>query len=494
MARASWRHWYGRAATVVLLVGGIASSASAPALAAGADADVSPPEFVSTGIAEGRVVPEWFGFPPLVIDDVGVVRVEAIVNGRNDVASCRLVNVVRVWCEAEFFQLPDDIDAVIVLRAYDAAGNHGEASTRVHVDNSPPTGTLSPATGSAMRSGPIQVTLTAVSDDTAKIVMSEGVAGREIATRTEAPWTFTWNAENGTALPCLKIFDRAGNWTTRCTDYIVDDQAPVIQRVVNKSDVADSVFDTGTGWVGARGTVHAEIDDESPLSRIEWWVDGALSATGTVFDWDTSTMPNPKANLEIRVTDAAGNSVRRSFTVSIDKAGPVGSVSPGDRALVRGSRFTTSVRASDPAGIGWSRLAGADGATLSGSYTTAKVKAGKDGLRTVTWVVTDKVGNETKLTRVVTVDNTAPTLKVTKAPRNGAKVKRKVTLAATAGDRNGVSRVELLVNGKVVAKDVAAAYRFTLNPKRYGKKFTVQLRAYDKAGNATVGRKLTYRR
>jgi hypothetical protein len=103
--------------------------------------------------------------------------------------------------------------------------------------------------------------------------------------------------------------------------------------------------------------VHASIDDESPPSRVEWWVDGAPSATGPVFDWDTSTMSNLEAKLEIRVTDAAGNSARRWFTVSIDKAGPVGSVSPGDRALVRGWRFTTSVRASDPARVGPSRLA-----------------------------------------------------------------------------------------------------------------------------------------
>jgi hypothetical protein len=37
--------------------------------------------------------------------------------------------------------------------------------------------------------------------------------------------------------------------------------------------------------------------------------------------------------------------------------------------------------------------------------------------------------------------------------------------------------------GKVVATDAKAGYQFTLNPKKYGKKFTVQMRAYDKAGN-----------
>ena len=50
----------------------------------------------------------------------------------------------------------------------------------------------------------------------------------------------------------------------------------------------------------------------------------------------------------------------------------------------------------------------------------------------------------------------------------------------------GINRVEMLINGKVVATDRKAAYRLALNPKKYGKKFTVQLRAYDKAGTVTT--------
>jgi len=75
-----------------------------------------------------------------------------------------------------------------------------------------------------------------------------------------------------------------------------------------------------------------------------------------------------------------------------------------------------------------------------------------------------------------------------------AKLTKKTTLAASASDKNGVAKVQLLVNGKVVATDTKAGYSFTLNPKKYGKKFTVQLRAYDKAGNVKTLGKRTYRR
>jgi hypothetical protein len=85
-------------------------------------------------------------------------------------------------------------------------------------------------------------------------------------------------------------------------------------------------------------------------------------------------------------------------------------------------------------------------------------------------------------------------LTVTTAPRNGAKVNGTVKVKASASDKNGVARVELLINGKVVAKDAKAAYQFTINTKKYGKKFTIQVRAYDKAGNVRYATKRTWHR
>ena len=71
------------------------------------------------------------------------------------------------------------------------------------------------------------------------------------------------------------------------------------------------------------------------------------------------------------------------------------------------------------------------------------------------------------------------------APKSGARVKGTVKINAAAADHNGVARVELLINGKVVARDVTVRYSFAVNTKRYGKKFRVQLRAYDRTGNVT---------
>jgi len=69
-----------------------------------------------------------------------------------------------------------------------------------------------------------------------------------------------------------------------------------------------------------------------------------------------------------------------------------------------------------------------------------------------------------------------------------------VKLTVSATDRNGMKRVELLINGKVVAKDTRAAFTFSINPRKFGKKIKVKIRGYDKAGNVTTTSTRTWRR
>jgi hypothetical protein len=118
----------------------------------------------------------------------------------------------------------------------------------------------------------------------------------------------------------------------------------------------------------------------------------------------------------------------------------------------------------------------------------------KDGPQKLTWTVTDRLGNTATVERTVIADNTNPRLAITKAPKNRAKVTGTVTVKATASDRNGINRVELLINGKTVAKDTTAGYAFTIKTKKYSKKMTMRLRVYDKAGNITYTPVRTWRR
>jgi len=56
----------------------------------------------------------------------------------------------------------------------------------------------------------------------------------------------------------------------------------------------------------------------------------------------------------------------------------------------------------------------------------------------------------------------------------------------TATDTSGIAGVELWINGKRTTSDSTRPYQFRINTSRYPRGMTVQVRAVDRAGNATT--------
>jgi archaellum component FlaF (FlaF/FlaG flagellin family) len=124
-----------------------------------------------------------------------------------------------------------------------------------------------------------------------------------------------------------------------------------------------------------------------------------------------------------------------------------------------------------------------------------KYNSGKrNGTVKAQWRVYDRAGNSAVYNRSLIADNAAPKVKITSGPKNGAKVKGTVTVKASASDASGINRVELLINGKVVAKDTTSGYSFKIKVSKYGKKIKVQLRAVDKVGNTATTTTRTWKR
>ncbi|MBB2944876.1 hypothetical protein FB565_004609 [Actinoplanes lutulentus] len=201
-------------------------------------------------------------------------------------------------------------------------------------------------------------------------------------------------------------------------------------------------------------------------------------------DWTASVAPN-RGQLVVEAADSSGNITRFTRTVVADNEGPtVTSISPAANAKVRGT-FTSSLSgAKDVSGVAKTEL-WANGKYL-GTGTSRTVATGKaSGNVKLTWKLTDKLGNSRTYTRTVIADNKAPTVKITKAPKNKAKVKGTVKVYVAATDTSGIARVELIINGKVVAKDVKSGYVLSVNTKNQKKTMKVRVRAYDKLGNVT---------
>jgi subtilisin family serine protease len=119
----------------------------------------------------------------------------------------------------------------------------------------------------------------------------------------------------------------------------------------------------------------------------------------------------------------------------------------------------------------------------------------RNGAVKVQLLVYDKAGNHLWLpARWYTADNLAPSVSITKAPANKAKVKGTVKVYAKAADKSGISKVELIVNGKVVATDRTAGYLLSFKVASQKKTMKVRIRAYDKAGNVRYTTIRTYYR
>ena len=457
-------------ATTLLLTG------AAPA-AAGA-ADTTEPVVSSTGLVEGQLLGQFQRITPVYSDDVEVVRIDLLIDGQLQRSQPLYPGVksVPLWPDVKFNGHGVDL----TVQAFDAAGNSGEAVTRVRVDTEPPVATFTPGNGTKLRKGLVTIKATGVSPDTVEITSSDA---RRVSS---APWVFSWDAApfaNETAHVSFQLTDRAGNRAGYGREYYVDAAGPAIHV---------RLFPTLVG--PGESNYNAWTSDMTLPDRIEWWVDGVRRSTGQGYTHDFGRKSRV-ATVTFRAWDGLGNASSLTRKVTVDATGPaVTWISPRSGALLRGRSVPTSIRAVD-AHPGTTALLGNN---ASGYHACKPVCSAKallfEGRQDIIWYVYDRFGNPTVVRRTVTVDNTGPRLKVTKAPKNKAKVKGTVKVTASADDKYGVARVELLINGKVVAKDTKAAYKFSVNTKKYGKKLKVQVRAYDKAGNVTTSAVRTWHR
>ncbi|MEV1286204.1 Ig-like domain-containing protein [Micromonospora sp. NPDC049679] len=244
-------------------------------------------------------------------------------------------------------------------------------------------------------------------------------------------------------------------------------------------------------------TVTATALDNVGVTRIDVYANGvltgSLSAARGTFAVDTAGR-NGRFPIKVQAFDAAGNSAAATVTVTADNAGPVVDfVAPDSWASLTG--FVTSrLNLSDPAGIAKADLyvAGTlEARRTSWPWSAVISMAGRSGRVHLLWRVTDKMGNQTVVTRNVVADNSAPKVRVTKGPRNKAQVRGTIRIDAAASDNVGVRFVELLVNRKVVARDWKAPHRFSVNTKKYNGRFTWRVRTVDRAGHVTVGPEYT---
>ena len=326
------------------------------------------------------------------------------------------------------------------------------------------------------------------------------IDGKVIGAASGDSWTVAW--DTGTVPDKLvDLVIRGHNPDGATRDFprqiYVDHTGPALKLTMRYNVV--SGLTAGSG----QAIDFAVSDEPSGVDHVELYGNGQLldREYGIINPYLIWKLPAPHGShveLALRAYDGLGHVSEVRRTLLVDNEKPVVTVQPANRAFVRGVIYPSVTSVRDLSGIAEFDL------NVSSRIQLRTLKAPwrfavdtrklSDGTQVMTWGVYDKTWNLTNVQRLVTVDNHLPTVSYGSAPKNGAKLTKTVTIAATAGDPHGVSRVQLLVNGKVAATDYQRAYSFRLNPKNYGKKFTVRLRAYDRAGNVRYSATRTYRR
>ncbi|RZU48698.1 Ig-like domain-containing protein [Krasilnikovia cinnamomea] len=479
------------------IVAALATSIVAPASAEAAEPDPAAPVISDVGVAAGERVNKTVTIRPVVSDDVAVTKVELRVNHRLVTSS-----VSAPWTLSWDTRSNSNQDVLVEVTAHDGDGHTTTAATTVFADNSAPVvdipwGDLSTQSRFNSFTGVVPVTFTprsANDQDVVRVVLSIGAT--VIGTTSAAPWTVDWDTTGyqGPVTLSWSAHDASGNVRTLTTHAWADHAGPQLS--------AD--FTLVDGYINARDSVFVDARDPAWIGKVELLVNGTVANTDTsgqfprYLPWDRGAANGP-ATMTIRASDGVGNVTVLTRTVTVDNDAPVVTATPPAGAKVRGvftARLTSVKDATGPAYM----LVRLDDGTR---YFTGRApwslrvdtRSYSDGPHTLSFDVRDKANNQTLVRRSVTVDNTAPSMRITKAPKNRSKLRRAVAITASAQDRYGVNRVQMLVNGKVVATDRTSGYAFSLTPHaRYGKTFTMQLRAYDQAGNVHYSSKRTYRR
>jgi hypothetical protein len=239
------------------------------------------------------------------------------------------------------------------------------------------------------------------------------------------------------------------------------------------------------------------------------------SATATVYGylaiWNTKSVPDGDYGLQSLVTAQSGASAYSPVvTVKVDNTAPTTAVViPSANSALHGSAVLDA-GASDNVSVKSVQFAITGGtysksviatatATIYGYLAVWSTSSVPDGTYSVQSLATDEAGNTTYSGSVsLTVDNTAPTTKVT-APANGKSLTGTAALKASASDNISIKSVVFEITGgtysqhaigtATVAKGVGKlSWNTTTVPDGT---YTLQSVATDDAGNVTTSAGIT---
>lgn len=223
------------------------------------------------------------------------------------------------------------------------------------------------------------------------------------------------------------------------------------------------------------------------LAKLFIQIDGdVFDVTGMqCYEWDTSSAYDGTHTIKVIATDKAGNTNSSSLSIFVDNTEAVLTLlSPADGAVVTGL-LNVQFYVFDISSVNVvSALDEEDHIDITGrnSFNVDTAQFG-DGIHTISFIVTDALGNSVESTTRIIVDKTSPSVGFN-APTNGCYVRDTITIMLEGNDTN-FDRMELCVSGEVAERwHSSGLRRYDWNTENC-EDGTQVLKAvvYDKAGN-----------
>jgi len=258
---------------------------------------------------------------------------------------------------------------------------------------------------------------------------------------------------------------------------------------------------TVAGTLSVQGTA----TDNVGVTKLELDVDGAMIATGTsssfTFSWNSAAVANGSHSITVKAYDAANNVGSASVTVNVSNiinttpptvsiTAPAPSTSVSNTVLVTGSATDSVAVTKLELDVDGAAVSTATASPFSFSWNSGSATNGSHTLAVKAYDAANNVGSASVSVLVnnpaptTTADTTPPVVSIT-SPAGGSTVSRNVSIAVSATDNVGVTRVAIYVDKTLVCSDTVAPYTCGWNTKKASPgSHTISATAWDAAGNA----------
>src|SRR5512133_39609 len=280
--------------------------------------DTTVPVVSLTAPANSSTVSGTVAITASASDNVGVSKVEHYINGVLSFSG----NIAPYTYNWNTTSVANG-SYTLTVKAYDNVGNVGQSgNTTVTVNNTVPDTTVPTVTSFALPSTSTSQTV-AISSFTASD--NVGVTGYLITSSSTKPLSSTtgWTA----TAPISVTFPAAGSKTAYAWAKDAAGNVSLSRSAVTTIALPDTTAPTVSiqgqkNISGVKGvlTITALATDNVAVSKVQFYVNGALASTATtapyVYTWNTNALPNGTYIVMAKAYDAAGN-VAQSASIKV---------------------------------------------------------------------------------------------------------------------------------------------------------------------------------